>query len=247
MKELNLKKAIRLAFLPVACATLLSSCAYEPMAPAEGGPTLAPVSLSPFDRLDTNRDGYLSRGEVEAWGGAYRAVPPSESAETTFQRLDVNREGFLSRAEAEATLASIPGASFDAWDMNRDGFLSLAEMMPHLRWLETRGAPYGGTFESYDVNRDGFLSRSEAEPLLRGHVAAPRYVGPTPLTFDRLDIDRSGFLSRAEAAPIANAATFDRFDTNRDGFLSRAEAEFMFRSGIGGTDATYGGTVYGPR
>jgi hypothetical protein len=44
-----------------------------------------------------------------------------------------------------------------------------------------------------------------------------------------------------------NAATFDRYDTNRDGFLSKSEAEPFFGSSVGGTNSTYGGTVYGPR
>lgn len=245
MKELNLKKAIRLAFLPVACASLLSACApYEPFSPVYGGPMIdTPVSL--FDRLDTNHDGFLSRAEVESQGVTSRPVPPAESATAAFHRLDINGDGFLSRAEAQATLASIPGASFDASDTNRDGFLSLAEAMPHLRWLEARGS-YGTSFEAYDTDRDGLLNRAEAEPLLRNRVAGGRDIGPA-WSFDRLDTDRDGFLTRAEAAPIANPPTFDRFDTNRDGFLSRAEAEFLFRANVGGTDSSYGGTVYGPR
>jgi Ca2+-binding EF-hand superfamily protein len=245
MKELSLKKAVRLALAPIACASLLSACApYEPY--STGYPAHVETPASAFDRLDANRDGFLSRGELDTLGIASQPLPPPETAEAAFQRLDVNRDGFLSRGEVGGTLATIPGASFEVADANRDGFLSSGEVMPHLRWLERRAPATAGTFESYDRDRDGFLNRAEAEPLLRDRVSGPRYAGPMP-AFDRLDLDRDGFLTRAEAAPIANPPTFDRFDTNRDGFLSRAETDELYRSGVGGTYPASGGTVYGPR
>jgi Ca2+-binding EF-hand superfamily protein len=257
MKKLDTKRAVRLACAPIACAVLLTACApYEPYDTGYGGsPVYGPggAPLSHFDRLDTNRDGFLSRGELEAAGITLHAAVAVESAETAFHRLDVNRDGFLSRAEADSTLAGVPGASFDASDSNRDGFLSLTEAMPHLRWLESRNTAGSMSFEALDRDRDGFLTRAEADPLLRSaQFAGGRYVvAPVPasvaVSFDRLDANRDGFLSRIEASTIANPPTFDRYDVNRDGFLSRAEADTMFRSGIGGTAGAYGGAVYGPR
>ena len=253
----DLRRAIQLAFAPAACAILLAACApYEPYEPVYGAsPGVAPTvpPLSHFDRLDTNRDGFLSRGELDAAGIVMQPAAPVETAEAVFHRLDVNRDGFLSRGEIDGTLAGIPGASFEATDANRDGFLSLSEAMPHLRWLETRGAA-GSTmsFEALDRDRDGFLTRAEADLLLRSaQFSGGRYVvAPAPevaVSFDGLDRDRDGFLSRGEAAAVANPPTFDRYDMNRDGFLSRGEADVMFRSGVGVTTGTYGGAVYGPR
>ena len=256
MKKLDMKGAVKLAFAPMACAVLLTACApYEPYDTGYGGnPVYAPGApqLSHFDRLDTNRDGFLSRGELEAAGITLHAAVAVESAEAAFHRLDVNRDGFLSRAEADGTLAGVPGASFDASDSNRDGFLSLTEAMPHFRWLESRNAAGSMSFEALDRDRDGFLTRAEADPLLRSaQFAGGRYVvapaAGTAMSFDQLDRDRDGFLSRIEASTVANPPTFDRFDMNRDGFLSRAEADTMFRSGVGGTAGAYGGAVYGPR
>jgi Ca2+-binding EF-hand superfamily protein len=257
MKKLDTKRAVRLAFAPIACAVLLTACApFEPYDTGYGGAPVygASAPLSHFDRLDTNRDGFLARGELEAAGITFRAAMPLETAEAAFHRLDVNRDGFLSRSEVDGTLAGIPGASFDASDSNRDGFLSMTEAMPHLRWLESRNtAGSTASFEALDRDRDGFLSRAEADPLLRSaQFVGGRYVigpvaGSTAVSFDQLDTNRDGFLSRIEASNLANPPTFDRFDTNRDGFLSRTEADAMFRSGIGGTAGAYGGTVYGPR
>ena len=243
MNKDQARRAFRLAIVPAACAALLSACElYEPTRSVDSGDPAAPL----FDRLDVNRDGFLSRAEVESLGVRSDAVS-AESINAAYHRLDLNGDGFLSRTEAEPILSRIPGASFDAWDRDRDGFLNFTEAAPHLRWLEARSAPTGMSFEALDRNRDGFLSRSEAEPLLRSH--APAYAGP-PVTysFDSLDVNRDGFLSRTEAATVANPPTFERYDSNRDGFLSRSEAEPLLRFGVGGTTGPApGGTIYGPR
>lgn len=257
--NIDMKRAIRLAFAPVACATLLTACAtyeHEPY-PGQGTPAAvvvpAPAPLSTFDRLDMNRDGFLSRGELEAFGVRSQAVT-AESGTAAFHRLDTNADGFLSRAEANVMLG-IPGWSFDAADANRDGFLNLTEAMPHLRWLEGRGVASYPSFEGLDVDRDGFLSRAEANPLIgtarwvdgRWVVATPAAPVVAPFSFDRFDGDRDGFLTRAEASPAIGAATFDRFDANRDGFLSRGEADIMMRSNVGATYGTPSGVIYSPR
>ena len=241
-------RALRLAFVPAACATLIAACApYPPAEPAYGSVPAVDTHAAAFDRLDANRDGFLSRAEAGPLGVRSHAVS-AESITSAFHRLDANGDGFLSRAEADGTLAGIPGASFEASDADRDGFLNLAEASPHLRWLASRNAPAGPAFESLDANRDGFLSRAEADPVLRNaQIPDARYAGAPVYTFEALDTDRDGFLSRAEAAPAANPPTFDRYDGNRDGFLSRAESEPLLRSGVGVTSPAPAGTVYGPR
>jgi Ca2+-binding EF-hand superfamily protein len=256
MNTFEPRRTFRRALMPAACAALLSGCAPFDPYPSQSSTTPvieAPVAL--FDRLDINRDGFLSRAEVEALGISTQPAASVESATAAFHRLDTNGDGFLSRAEAQVTLGAIPGASFDVADTDRNGFLSLTEAMPHLRWLESRSTPAYRSFDGYDMNRDGLLSRPEAEPLLRStQMVDGRYVVVMPagvpaapaVSFEGLDANRDGFLSRGEAASIANAGSFDRFDTNRDGFLSRGEADALIRS-VGGTTGTYGGTVYGPR
>ena len=257
MTQSKLSKAVRLALLPLACVSLLSACAYDPVT---GYPIVMPGPVSTvdnpdilFDRLDTNRDGHLSRGELDVLRASERpvAVTP-ENVTAAYQRLDVDRDGFLSRAEAAVFISTVPGATFDQIDANRDGFLSMAEAGPHLRWIEAR-SPQVAWFDQYDMNRDGFLSRAEAMPILRStrFVAGRWEMAPLPpvASFDQLDVNRDGYLSRAEAAPLlAGPATFDQYDVNRDGFLSRAEADVWMRSGVGVTYPPYGsGAVYGPR
>jgi Ca2+-binding EF-hand superfamily protein len=203
-----------------------------------------------FDRIDTNRDGYLSRGELAPHGVVTGVPAPIESAAAAFDRLDTNRDGFLSPLESGNVFAPVPGGSFAAFDSNRDGFLTRSEAIPHLQWLESRHAANGISFEAFDRNADGFLSRSEAAPLLRdSRMAARRPIG-APLaanSFERWDLDRDGFLSRTEAAAALGPLVFDQYDSNRDGFLSRGEVEPALASGVGTTGASTGATVSGPR
>ena len=248
MKNFDARRAFKLALLPAACAFALSACApYEPVSTAHARTPVTESQMALFDRLDTNRDGFLSRAELEPLGITTN-VNVDNNATALFNRLDTNRDGFLSRGEAEQTLAGIPGASFAAADTDHNGFLSMSEAMPHLRWLESRGRSGVISFEAYDSNGDALLSRSEADPLMRWVQANDaRYVARVPRSFEGLDANRDGFLSRAEAAPVANAAAFERYDANRDGFLSRYEADPLFGTNVGGTRGGYGGTVYGPR
>jgi Ca2+-binding EF-hand superfamily protein len=244
MKDTTLNTGLRRVILPLACASFVGACAsydYESRSYASVPAADTPMAL--FDRLDTNRDGFLSRAELEPLG----IVSPAahvESATAMFDRLDTNRDGFLSPAEAGTHFAPIPGGSFAGFDVNRDGFLSRSEAMPHLQWLHNRQA--SPTLDAYDTNRDGFLSRAEADPLM----AITRYsdgrwtlVGPVVSgSFQGWDIDRDGFLSRREAASLA-PGMFDRYDTNRDGFLSRSESDPLFSQAVGATTVHHGGTV----
>jgi Ca2+-binding EF-hand superfamily protein len=246
MKDLRLNTGLRRAILPLACASLIGACAsydYESRSVMYGPPPDTPMAM--FDRLDTNRDGFLSRAELEPLG-IVSAATTVESATAMFDRLDTNRDGFLTPAEAGNHFSPIPGGSFANFDINRDGFLSRSEAMPHLQWLHNRLA--SPTLDAYDTNRDGFLSRAEAEPLM----AVTRYsdgrwtvIGPIVSgSFDRWDTDRDGFLNRLEAASLA-PGMFDRYDTNRDGFLSRSEADLLFAPAVGATTIHPGGTVGG--
>ena len=264
MKTFHSKSLFRLVLTPVAAATLLAACAYDtPTYPVVYDPPRAVVpgpvtTLSAFDRLDLNRDGFLSRAELEPLGtppvvAAAPIAVPGETPAAAFARLDTNRDGFLSRAEAGNMFNTIPGGSFDAFDTNRDGHLSMTEAMPHMQYLY-RGTPSAAwSFEALDVDRDGFLSRAEAGPLLSTvYWANGRWTWNTvparTSSFDALDVNRDGFLSRAEAGAAMDTATFNRLDTNRDSFLSRTEIEPFMRWGVGASpDPYYGGTIYGPR
>jgi Ca2+-binding EF-hand superfamily protein len=208
-----------------------------------------------FDRLDTNRDGFLSRAELSpllAAGTDRYVVGGPDATMASFHAYDIDHDGFLDRTEASAVLPA--GASFEHYDTNRDGFLSMAEAMPVLASVHAPRMA-GLTFNQLDADHDGFVSRTEAERLVAvPGVATTRQAMvdvPAP-SFDAYDVDRDGYLNRAEAASMlrhyGGTAAFDRYDANRDGFLSKAEVDALVSHNVG-TSATEpgSGTLRGTR
>jgi hypothetical protein len=85
-----------------------------------------PRLAAEFDRIDTDRDGFLSRNEMRAAHGA-RGKGRS--------KLDVNGDGYISRDEASS--APRLAQQFDQLDTDKDGLLSQAEM--RAGWEARRG------------------------------------------------------------------------------------------------------------
>lgn len=141
-----------------------------------------------FARLDTDRDGYLTKAEAQAGRAAIKA-------------LRDQRTGGGARGQRD------PGAMFDRLDANRDGAISREEFASgHQRRQAMRvdrdsdGRPdkrirmggYGGgmrlggqMFERADLNRDSRVSLQEATD------AAVRH-------FDTADVNRDGTLAPEE-------------------------------------------------
>lgn len=84
-----------------------------------------------FAASDTNKDGSLSRAEVEARmakmkmgsGKSLDATHAKRVAALFIARADTNKDGKVSRAESDALM----GAVFSAYDTNRDGKVDGAE------------------------------------------------------------------------------------------------------------------------
>ncbi|MBJ6122546.1 EF-hand domain-containing protein [Sphingomonas mollis] len=77
-----------------------------------------------FAASDTNKDGVLTRAEVQARIGTMAAgnkkldpVHTKRLSDLWFTRADANKDGKVTQAEAQALLT----ATFDAYDANRDG------------------------------------------------------------------------------------------------------------------------------
>jgi Ca2+-binding EF-hand superfamily protein len=147
-------------------------------------------------KLDSNRDGFLSRQEWESFftdhdtdndqrlsrdeiqnamrqtGG--EEIPDSDSDRiAAFERLDANKNEKIDPAEW-------PGKAkdFRYIDADHDGFINREEFLsPNGRWRNE-------TFENMDFNGDRVISRSEWLD--------------SKAVFDKLDRDRNGTIDRSE-------------------------------------------------
>jgi Ca2+-binding EF-hand superfamily protein len=168
-------------------ALLASAAAIAQIAPATNS-TAAPAAkvhtraemqskiAQHFAKLDTNRDGALTKAEADAARHAMRSQREERRAErrgdrreNTFERLDSNRDGAISRGEWDASSAQREQRMV-ARDRDGDG-------RKHGRG--GMGALGGHMFEMADGNRDGRVTLQEAQ------AAALRH-------FDMADVNRDG-------------------------------------------------------
>ena len=156
------------AFLSTAAA---AASAQNATAPAQGPQPLTRTTYmqkvdSSFVMVDTNKDGFMDRAEIEAAETKVmtgRKVAVIRQREALFRNLDVNKDGNLTLAEfnAKVTAAAIPKANatpvLGRLDTNKDGKVSLAE----------NRAPSMTQFDRADTNKDGSLSPAEQRATVR--------------------------------------------------------------------------------
>lgn len=162
MKRFLVPLAIAAIAVPVVAQMPERRGATQPMTKAE---VEARVKQR-FERLDTNRDGIVTREEVEATRAARRA----EAQDRRFAMVDADKNGSISRAEFDGAIATRserraerggkrwkrggrggPEAMLARADTNSDGRLTLAEAL----------ARPMARFETADTNRDGTLTPEE--------------------------------------------------------------------------------------
>ena len=150
-----------------------------------------------FAKMDTNRDGFVTKAETNALrdqmkakfaeGRAKRMEHRQErmamNREHTFERLDTNNDGSISRAEFDAAHASRKARV----DRNADGRQDARRMGGMMGKMHRGGMGHmsGQMFEMADANKDGRVSLQEAQD------AALR-------RFDTADSNRDGRISREE-------------------------------------------------
>ena len=170
-----------------AIAQVAPVAGQAPQAKAERVHTRAEVQAKVaehFAKLDTNRDGSVTKAEADSAKAALRgqwAERREDRREHAFERLDSNRDNAISRAEWDAHAAQ-RDQRIASRDNNGDG-------RPDRRGGGRRGmhmAGFGGhMFEMADANKDGRVTLQEAQ------AAALRH-------FDMADANRDGQITPDE-------------------------------------------------
>jgi Ca2+-binding EF-hand superfamily protein len=180
----------------------------------------------PFDDLDANSDGKVTREEFLRYyrrgaGGPVALQPAVGGVGTTtdlvsaalFNALDTDKDGKLSKAELQAAERLLA-----RFDQNDDELLSPAEVMggspaAALRTVVRTPAGFPG------MNQQGghLVLLETATP---GRQAVSRLTVARTV-IQRYDRDEDGKLSREESG--FSQEDFDRFDANRDGKLDALE------------------------
>jgi len=144
-----------------------------------------------FARLDTNRDGYLTREEAQAGHAKMKEIriqrvksaegqAPTRDPGAMFDRLDANRDGSISREEFDRHYQQR-----QAMRVDRDGD---GKADPRMKGMRGHGGGMrlgGRMFEQADANRDSRVSLQEATEAALKH-------------FDMADANRDGTLTPDE-------------------------------------------------
>jgi hypothetical protein len=154
----------------------------DPSKPA-ARPEIESMVKMHFAELDTNKDGFLTKAEVDA---AHQAMM-AERQDAHFKEMDSDGNGSISRAEFDARMAARPtGEHGDGPDAMGHDHHGMGPGMGHAAMGGHRGGGMGERmFESADADKDGRVSLAEAlaKPLQR---------------FDQADSNKDGILTPAE-------------------------------------------------
>ena len=138
-----------------------------------------------FARVDSNRDGFVTKAEADTAAQAFRGKRAerrkerrADRREHAFERLDANRDGTISRPEWDAMQAQRKQRIAQR-DHNGDG-------RPDRKHFRGGMRGFGGhMFEMADANKDGRVTLHEAQSAALHH-------------FDMVDTNRDGRITREE-------------------------------------------------
>lgn len=149
------------AFALVAPAALSAQAGIQSVARAK----IVANAEAEFARVDTNKDGQMSRAEIEASQLAVITARVNARNKALFAEFDADKNGQISAAEfAKASPAPKPDATqVLRIDTNKDGQISLAE----------HRAATIDTFTKIDTNKDGLITGDEVKAATEGKITAP--------------------------------------------------------------------------
>jgi Ca2+-binding EF-hand superfamily protein len=114
-----------------------------------------------FTRLDTNKDGVLTKDELQAIEKDPRQAKGAERIAASFDKLDRDKDGMVTQEEMRearttrmAAFKEQAATRFREADKNSDGMLSKEETQAGMPRLAER-------FDKLDQNKDGQLSPEE--------------------------------------------------------------------------------------
>lgn len=177
-----------------------------------GTATAMPV---PFESLDTDRNGSVTKQEIESMRSLTGGLV------STFDQVDTDRDGSISQKDYQS-FTQLQGGSQQA--SVSDGGQQPPSSAP--------------VFETLDVSKDGMVSETEYEAG-KAQPGASAMSGSGPQTsslpsFESLDTDRDNFLNRAEVSSVPDLASkFDQADTDRDARLSRTDYDTILLTVVG--------------
>jgi hypothetical protein len=156
-----------------------------------------------FERLDTNRDGYVTKAEAQA-----ARVNRGDRAERIINRM--RQRGVVQGAGG----APNRGAMFDRLDTNRDGNISRSEFESAPPRQERRVVIH--------TNRDGAGAPGAMRGMRGMRMGGMGMGGLRGAMFDMADANRDGRVTLQEATAAAYRH-FDMADVNRDGQITSDE------------------------
>ncbi len=111
-----------------------------------------------FMRVDANKDGQMSRAEIENFQRSSGMARATARNKALFAELDADKNGQISAAEFAKVIQApeVDASAVLRIDTNKDGQVSLAEHRAAL--LET--------FTKADTNKDGSLTANEAKAMM---------------------------------------------------------------------------------
>ncbi len=154
-----------------------------------GHPGLGSALLDQFDAIDTDKNGQLSRDEIQAWITARQQEMQQRIADH-IKAADTNGDGQISMDEAKAGLPMVYD-HFDFLDANHDGQITQAEF-ERMRDPAVLKAAVLARLKAADTDGDGKLNLAEAQ------VALPAIAAH----FAQLDKNNDGFITLDEIAAV---------------------------------------------